>query len=139
MANATLLNRVQSSALAHLVAQNPGRLANMRIFAFNDYADPGVIPLFRQSLAGTNVRVMSKAELFPSATDGRYAPPPEGAGALLVIHNNSDAFGQNIETEGPNSSMDGAIGCASSAAGSLRRDLPGLTSQVLSSALRLRT
>jgi hypothetical protein len=139
MANATLLNRIQASALAHLVAANPGGFTHMRIFAFNDYADAGALAVFARSLAGTGVRVIPKADLFPPESDGRYSPPPEGAGALLVIHNNSDAFGQNIETEGPNSSMDGAIGCASSTAGSLRRDMPGLTSQVLASGVRLRT
>jgi hypothetical protein len=43
-------------------------------------------------------------------------------GAILVIHNNSDGFGQNIETENAFGSLDGAIGANSSAAASLRRD-----------------
>lgn len=40
--------------------------------------------------------------------------------AALVIHNNSDAFGQTIETEGQ-SSMDGVIGVNSDAAVLLSR------------------
>lgn len=38
----------------------------------------------------------------------------------LVLHNNSDAFGQNIETEGE-TSMDGVIGYNSDAAVQLER------------------
>lgn len=137
-ADATLLNRLQAAALAHLVQANPGRLKHMRIFAFNDYADPHALPVFARALNGTGVRVMRKADLFPASKGGHYAPPKEGRGAYLVIHNNSDAFGQNIETEGPSSSMDGAIGCASSAAWSLQRHRKDLTSQILSRAARLR-
>lgn len=41
-------------------------------------------------------------------------------GTTLVLHNNSDGFGQNIETEGV-SSLDGALGVYSSAAAGLHR------------------
>ncbi|CAK9784378.1 hypothetical protein CC85DRAFT_195576 [Cutaneotrichosporon oleaginosum] len=136
--DATLLNRLQAAALAHLVALNPGRLKNMRIFAFNDYADPQAVWHFQKALQGTGVKVMRKADLFPSTNGGYYSPPAEGKGALLVLHNNSDAFGQNIETEGPGGSMDGAIGCNSSVAGSVRRDRHDLVSRVLKRGERLR-
>ena len=45
----------------------------------------------------------------------------ESAEYLLVIHNNSDAFGQNIETESAGGSLDGAIGVYSNAAACLAR------------------
>jgi hypothetical protein len=136
--DARLLNRIQAQALGKLVELNPGRIKNMRIFAFNDYADPDVMTHFRGALEGTHVKVMRKADLFPANQGGYYAPPKEGKGALLVLHNNSDAFGQNIETEGPGGSMDGAIGCNSSVAGSVRRDRSDLVSQVFKRGERLR-
>ena len=48
----------------------------------------------------------------------------------LVLHNNSDAFGQNIETEGP-SSLDGVIGSYSDAACHLERNRENLLSFVM--------
>ncbi|KZV96852.1 hypothetical protein EXIGLDRAFT_399843 [Exidia glandulosa HHB12029] len=71
--------------------------------------------------------------LFRGGANGRrYTPTHEGmCGALLVLHNNSDGFGQNIETEGPGSSLNGAIGCASSAAASLHRRHPHLLDHVV--------
>lgn len=138
--DATLLNRVQISALRHLVHDaNPGRIKRMKVFAFNNYADNVAVHGFANALAGTAVKVMTKGELFPSWKKGHYEAPPEGKGALLILHNNSDAFGQNIETEGPNTSMDGAIGFWSSAAGSLQRHSPHLTRRILTREARLRT
>ncbi|BEJ01795.1 hypothetical protein CcaverHIS631_0604770 [Cutaneotrichosporon cavernicola] len=135
--DATLLNRLQATALKHLVNLNPGQIKNMRIFAFNDYADPQSVSYFANALLMTNTMVMSKSDLFPTSQGGYYWPPPEGRGCLLVLHNNSDAFGQNIETEGPGGSMDGAIGCNSSVAGSLRRDRHDLVSQIFERGMRL--
>ncbi|BEJ17286.1 hypothetical protein CspHIS471_0606870 [Cutaneotrichosporon sp. HIS471] len=135
--DATLLNRLQAAALKHLVNLNPGQIKNMRIFAFNDYADPQSVSYFASALLMTPTMVMSKSDLFPTSQGGYYWPPPEGRGCLLVLHNNSDAFGQNIETEGPGGSMDGAIGCNSSVAGSLRRNRHDLVSQIFERGARL--
>ena len=44
--------------------------------------------------------------------DGKYSSDKPYA---LIVHNNSDAFGENIKYEGC-SSLDGAIGCYSNAA-----------------------
>lgn len=46
---------------------------------------------------------------------------PQAKSAMSVIHNNSDGFGQNIETEAMTGSLDGAIGSSSSVAASLER------------------
>ena len=71
---------------------------------------------------------MSRDQLFSGGKKSRaglYTPPPEAEGAMLVVHNNSDALGQNIESEYAGGSLDGVIGAYSSAAGSLMRDREG--------------
>jgi len=117
---ARILNRIMLCALKTLSEHN--KFKNMRVFAFNDYAEPGIMPFVRTALAEQDSRVMKKAELF-LGKDGTYevGEHKECKGAMLVLHNNSDGFGQNIETEGIGGSMDGAIGASSSAAASLER------------------
>lgn len=118
---ADLLNRITLAALRTLSSSNIFR--NMRAFAFNDYADPGAIPLLRSALRRQErVAILPKADLF-KWEGGKYDPTflEGGKEAWLVVHNNSDAFGQNIETEGDGGSMDGALGANSSAAASLER------------------
>jgi hypothetical protein len=123
---AEILNRLMLAALKYLSEKN--QFQNMRIVGLNDYADRGILCLAKVALEKqTKVRVVSKAALF-SGVDGKYDTGdfPEAQGSALVIHNNSDGFGQNIETEGPFGSLDGAIGSKSSAAGSLERNRPDL-------------
>ena len=117
-----LLNRLMLAGLRALSDTNA--FENMRIFAFNDYADLGILGLVSQALRNQPaVQVLRKEDLFqgPEGTYdvGRF---DNASGAMLVVHNNSDGFGQNIETEGDFGSLDGAIGCNSSAAASLARD-----------------
>lgn len=117
-----LLNRLMVLALKVLSDQNT--FTNMRIFSVNDYADAQILALAKSALAKqTHVRVMGKAHLF-KGQGGKYEVGkfPEAEGAMLVIHNNSDGFGQNIETEWMSGSLDGAIGCGGSGAASLKRD-----------------
>ena len=136
---AELLNRVWILALKYLAENN--RLANLRIVGFNDYADRPALALVKAALKSQgHVVVVSKGELFQGGEGrfekgvwkewlktggdgGRYDVGRwEGVrGAMLVVHNNSDGFGQNVETEGMGGSLDGAIGASSSAAGSLVR------------------
>jgi len=126
---AEILNRLQFAALKYLAAENT--FSNMRAFAFNNYADPGAINLLKAALSKQpHILVVPKSSFFngPRST---YATLPGTEGALLVIHNNSDAFGQNIETEWESGSMDGAIGANSSAAASLKRDRPELISNLM--------
>jgi len=135
---ATLLNRLFIAAIAHVARVNPGAFRQLRCFAFNDYADKQAVPLLRAALKDyPHVPVVPKAHLFPPPS-GRYDPPDTGANAMLVLHNNSDAFGQNIETEADGGSMDGAIGTHSSAAASLHRQHPHLVDQVLAMSARMR-
>ncbi|KZV96857.1 hypothetical protein EXIGLDRAFT_732164 [Exidia glandulosa HHB12029] len=134
LGSAKLLVRCQAAALRALLDSSPTTLSAMRAFAFNNYADQGALLLFKEALAtkAPHVAVVSKSSLFKGGSNGRrYTPTHEGMrGALLVLHNNSDAFGQNVETEG-SSSLDGAIGCASSAAASLHRCHPHLLDHVV--------
>ena len=126
---ATILNRLQFAALKHLASENT--FSNMRAFAFNSYIDPEAIKLLKAALSNQpHVLVVSKQDLF-KAQKSTYAALPGTEGALLVIHNNSDAFGQNIETEWETGSMDGAIGANSSAAASLKRDRSDLISNLM--------
>lgn len=109
---AAILNRLQALAFQFLVEEN--LFCNLRVLGFGDYADKTMIPLFQKVLP--NVVVLSQTAFF--GKDGSYRGPQ---GLALVLHNNSDAFGQNIETEGA-SSLDGVIGSYSNAASVLKRD-----------------
>lgn len=109
---AAILNRLQALAFQSLVQEN--LFSNLRVLGFGDYADKTMVPLFQKVLP--NVACISQTALF--GKDGRYRGPQ---GLALVLHNNSDAFGQNIETEGA-SSLDGVIGSYSNAASVLKRD-----------------
>lgn len=135
---ATLLNRLFIAAVAHIADCNPDGFKNMRIFAFNDYADPAAIHLMRSALVShPHVSVIAKASLFPPP--GRYVAPASAKHALLVLHNNSDAFGQNIESEGDGGSMDGALGNHSNAAACLHRQHPQLVDNVLDQSKKMRS
>lgn len=118
---AQALNRIMLCALK--TVSNENRFTNMKAFAFNHYAEPAIMPLVFAALeAQKGVRVLKKEVLF-QGKGGTYhvGGYKECEGAMLVIHNNSDGFGQNIETEGMGGSLDGAIGASSSAATSLER------------------
>ena len=117
-----ILNRLTLAAVRFLSDHN--QFENMRIFSFNDYADRGIVNLALKALEKQpHLRVVRKADLF-TGIGGSYDVTKfkEAEAAMLVVHNNSDGFGQNIETEGVFGSLDGAIGSNSSAAGSLKRD-----------------
>lgn len=109
---ATILNRLQALAFRSLQPEN--LFSNLKVLGFSDYEDKGMIALYQKVLP--DVIVQSKNDLFEK--DGAYKG---SKGLALVLHNNSDAFGQNIETEGA-SSLDGVIGSYSNAASVLKRD-----------------
>jgi hypothetical protein len=128
---ADFLNRLMFAALKHLSSENI--FTNMRAYAFNDYADKGGMKLAEAALEKQrHVRVLKKWSLFKGQED-TYDPSgiEGGEGAWLVIHNNSDGFGQNIETEGEFGSLDGAVGANSSAAASLERSREDLLSYIV--------
>ncbi|KAK4052408.1 hypothetical protein OIV83_002210 [Microbotryomycetes sp. JL201] len=126
MLSAELLNLIYIFALRIVAAEN--QLRHLRVFAFNDYADPSMLDLVKRALERhVHVRVLRRSDLYPFRNAGYLDSDNEAVkdGATLVIHNNSDAFGQNIETEMV-TSLDGAIGIYSDAASVLRRDRPDL-------------
>ena len=83
-----------------------------------------MVELYKTVFTKTHVRAEPLASLY---RDSKYIGPQ---GLALVIHNNSDAFGQNIEFEGV-SSMDGMVGSYSNAACLLKRNRPDLLSRVV--------
>jgi len=124
-----LLNRCMAAVLRALI-DGGVRFTNMRAFAIGDFADKTIVGVLKHAFAGQpHVTVLSKYDLYPKPAQ-TYVPPETGQGAILVLHNNSDAFGQNIETEGKSGSMDGLIGNVSSAAASLHRQHPLLLEHV---------
>ncbi|GAA5921897.1 hypothetical protein JCM3775_003405 [Rhodotorula graminis] len=109
-----------------LAAHAPGpraALPAMRLFALGTHlaALAALLPLARAVLP-PHVVVLSRDNLFPAERGGTLAFPPECDGATLVVHNNSDAFGQNIESEAAGGSLDGVLGAWTDASRSLRRD-----------------
>ncbi|MBS0649273.1 MAG: hypothetical protein JSS10_08640 [Verrucomicrobia bacterium] len=110
--NVNILNRLQILAFKSLRRHSP--FPSLKIIGFNDYADKEAIVLLKMIFPDKTI--LPKQELF---RDKHYSVRE---GYALVLHNNSDAFGQNIETEEINSSMDGAIGSCSDAACQLQRD-----------------
>lgn len=85
---AILLNRIQFTALKWL-AGGGSIFANMKVFAFNDYADRSAIKCLKAALGNQgHVQVVPKEQLFPDR-DGLYRALPGTEGSLLVVHNNS--------------------------------------------------
>ena len=123
--DATLLNRLIILGTRRAIAMCPP--TKLRVFAFNDYADSKAVHLtratFRHHPVTRPIPVVPKSELFPGpALSYNVSSYPNAQRAVLVTHNNSDAFGMNITTEAPGGSMDGSFGAYSSAAASLRRE-----------------
>lgn len=127
-ANGIVFNRLNALALMCVNKETP--FNNMKVFAFADFADKGMIPQLEKALPGK--KVVPKDLIFKGQkNDYTYLgndtlPETEDVrklaeGAALVLHNNSDAFGQNIEFE-PATSMDGVIGSYSSAYAMLKRE-----------------
>jgi len=117
---AKVLNRFQAAAFCHLNKNQP--FNKMKVLAFNDYRDKENLNLLQHIFKNSGTNVQKKSELF-TGKDGTYTGP---SGLALVLHNNSDAFGQNIETEGL-SSMDGVMGTYSDAACVIKRSRNDLT------------
>lgn len=122
-----LLSLIHIAALKYV--QTTKRMKGCRCIAWDDFSTPGILSLIRHALPDQpHIQVHSKSDLFQipegmrdGIGEGLYGPPREAEDALLVIHNNSDGFGQNIETEPAGGSLDGVIGFYSSASGSLMR------------------
>jgi hypothetical protein len=131
-----LLSRIHFAALKFLACNMS--LSSCKGIAWNNFNSPHALSLLRLAFA-------SKPQIFVTDTngifgntagrrgeaEGLYDPPEEAKGAMLVIHNNSDAFGQNIETEPPLGSLDGVIGAYSSSAASLLRQRKDLCDNLI--------
>ncbi|KAF2663259.1 hypothetical protein BT63DRAFT_123295 [Microthyrium microscopicum] len=131
-----LMSRIHVVALKYLASFVS--LRGCRCFAWSDFSSPTIMPLIRKALAGRpHIVVRRMSELFidrgikQQSGEGLYVPPEGARGAMLVIHNNSDAFGQNIETEWSGGSLDGVIGSYSSAAASLLRQRSDLCDNII--------
>ncbi|GAA5837423.1 hypothetical protein JCM11251_002104 [Rhodosporidiobolus azoricus] len=116
-------------ALREIVLSYPGgvdqALPRMRLFALTDYTPllSSLLPLLRLSLP-SHIPALSRTSLFPPPLQ-TLAPPsllPELNGATLVVHNNSDAFGQNVESEESGGSVDGVVGSWGDGARGLNRE-----------------
>lgn len=130
-----LLSRVHVAALklfAHV-----SKMERCRCIAWNDFNSQTIFGLVQQALENhPHIAVRRNVDIFPKANQlkpgqGLYVPPEGAKDAILVIHNNSDAFGQNIETELAGGSLDGVIGAYSSAAASLMRHREDLCDKLM--------
>ncbi|KAG9803943.1 hypothetical protein KCU77_g23002, partial [Aureobasidium melanogenum] len=100
----------------------------MRVFQLPEV--PGWGSWMRTALsAAPEVWVMTKQELY-SKKDPSDSYNPPYAGTMLVLHNCSDGFGQNIRYEIGAGSLDAIIGRFTSAAGSLLNSCEDLVSTV---------
>ncbi len=127
--DAQAMNRLQILGMKHLFTNTPP--VNVKVIAFNDNTDKGYLPLLRAAVPET-VTVCPKY-----AQDGGVYKPQEiqtdGGKAktvpvyniqqpyALVIHNNDDAFGDNITNEEGFGSLDAVVGALTTAANCLKR------------------
>lgn len=120
-----VLNRLQALAFQSL-SKEEGLFSNLKVIGFNDFSDKTMVPLLQNVFP--DVQVLSKSSLF-EREGCRYIGP---SGLPIVEHNNSDAFGQNIETEElwMGGSMDALLGTYSNAPCVVRRNRSDLLSKV---------
>ncbi|KAG9947313.1 hypothetical protein KCU85_g5840, partial [Aureobasidium melanogenum] len=122
-----LMACIYAAELKHYLQTTKPR--KMRVFQLPEV--PGQWGLWMRTAlsAAPEVRVMTKQELYSKEDPSDcYNPPYEGT--MLVLHNCSDAFGQNIRYETGAGSLDAIIGRFTSAAGSLLNDREDLVSMV---------
>lgn len=121
-----IFNRLQ--ALAFKCVQQEIPFKNLKVVAFDDYADKGMVEQLKKAFP--DKAVISKSLLFKGTKEDNTYLENEALdeevrelcmNAALVIHNNSDGFGQNIEFEGE-SSLDGVVGVNSDAYATVARE-----------------
>jgi hypothetical protein len=109
-----VLNRLNLLALKQVLIDNPG-LNHMKTIAFNGFADREAIAfgkdLFKEQFSSSPILFCEKSDIINMVTAEVERLPK---GQILVLHNNSDAFGNNIENEEA-TSLDGVVGCATGA------------------------
>lgn len=134
-----LLSRIHVAALKYV--QSIMKFSACRVISWGDFSDPPIIGLIKRAMSEQpHIHVLSNDTLFRTGMgikegtgEGLYRPPKgaDAENAILVIHNNSDAFGQNIQTEPSGGSLDGVIGAYSSTSGSLMRHRKDLVKNLL--------
>ncbi len=117
--NPTFLNRFHILALKYMNRKGDCPLNNMRAFAFNDFLDENALALLEKIGFPPGVTIMNKVALFAT---GNYVAPPGTEACPLVLHNNSDGYGNNILSEISLGSMDGLFCCESTAGISLAQN-----------------
>jgi len=130
-AGTELLSRVHVAALK--LFARVAKLDACRCFVWNDFSSKTIFKLVQDALKERpHIKVRRWTDVFvPTAKLGLYVPPAGCENSILVIHNNSDAFGQNIQTEPSGGSLDGVIGAYSSASASLLRTRGDLCDRLL--------
>jgi len=121
--NVDLLNRLQILAFKKLAQES--QFNHLKAIGFNDYNDKTAVALLKNVFP--NINVLPKASFFPNDHFDSLEPASQWA---LVIHNNSDAFGNNIKTEKA-TSLDGVIGSYSDASLQLSPDRSDLFKYIL--------
>lgn len=130
---AKVLNRMQILAFKHLSQTKKELLSNLKAVGYNGYSDPNAVELMKVGLSkdAPNVKVVDKGDLYTKDKRERfdkYNPAVLGPGSekyALVLHNNSDGFGNNIRNEHL-LSLDGVIGTYSDASKVLELNRPDL-------------
>ncbi|CAD0113652.1 unnamed protein product [Aureobasidium uvarum] len=123
-----LMACIYAAGLKHYLQTT--KLKKMRVFQVPDVPGEWVSWMRTALSAAPGVRVMTKQELYTKKDPSDPYNPPY-AGTMLVLHNCSDGFGQNIQYEIGSGSLDAIIGRFTSAAGSLlnyREDLVSMVS-----------
>lgn len=123
-----LLTLIYAAGLKHYARS--AQLKNMRCFALPDISGQHWFKIFSDALDGSGINVISRDVLFNSKETPGDPYNPMHPGTMLVLHNNSDAFGQNIQYETGMGSLDAVVGQYTSAAGSLLRTRADLVERV---------
>ncbi|KAI4755417.1 hypothetical protein E4T52_12551 [Aureobasidium sp. EXF-3400] len=122
-----LMACIYAAGLKHYLQTT--KLQKMRVFQLPEVPGEWVSMMKAALAVAPKVRVMTKQELYSSKDPSDSYSPPY-AGTMLVLHNCSDGFGQNIQYEVGAGSLDAIIGRFTSAAGSLLNDREDLVSMV---------
>jgi hypothetical protein len=88
--NVSILNRIQILAFKFL---NVSIFKHLKCLAFDSFADKGAVFLYYHIFQNTKVEILEKKKL--TSNEGRYKYINDENFAL-IIHNNSDAFGENM-------------------------------------------
>ena len=122
-----LMACIYAAGLKHYLQTT--KLQKMRVFQLPEVPGEWTSMMRSAFSVASRVRVMTKQELYSDEyPSDSYSPPY--AGTMLVLHNCSDGFGQNIQYEIGAGSLDAILGRFTSAAGSLLNDREDLVSMV---------